>query len=102
MDIAVAGVGASIELDSDLNQILSACIALVAVAPTPVLATEAAESLIGQDPSGPIFEKAASIAKETIRPITDVRGSASQRKHLIGVLTRRCLEIAVNRAVQVS
>ena len=98
MDIAVAGVGASIELDSDLNRILSARIALVAVAPTPVLATEASESLIGQKPSRSIFEKAASIAKETISPITDVRGSAAQRKHLIGVLTRRCLDIAVNRA----
>ena len=102
MDIAVAGVGASIELDSDLNRILSARIALVAVAPTPVLATEASESLIGQKPSRSIFEKAASIAKETISPITDVRGSAAQRKHLTGVLTRRCLDIAVNRAGFVS
>ena len=102
MDIAVAGVGASIELNSDLDRILSARIALVAVAPTPVLATEASESLIGQKPSRSIFEKAASIAKETISPITDVRGSAAQRKHLIGVLTRRCLDIAVNRVGQVS
>ena len=73
-------------------------LALIAVAPTPVLATEASESLIGQKPSRSIFEKAASVAKETISPITDVRGSAAQRKHLIGVLTRRCLDIAVNRA----
>ena len=102
MDIAVAGVGASIELDSDLNKILSARIALVAVAPTPVLATEVSESLVGQKTSGSLLEKAANIAKETISPITDVRGSASQRKHLIGVLTRRCLDIAVKRAVQVS
>ena len=102
MDIAVAGVGASIELNSDLDRILSARIALVAVAPTPVLATEASESLIGQKPSRSIFEKAASVAKETISPITDVRGSAAQRKHLIGVLTRRCLDIAVNRAGFVS
>ena len=102
MDIAVAGVGASIELNSDLDRILSARIALVAVAPTPVLATEASESLIGQKPSRSTFEKAANVAKETISPITDVRGSAAQRKHLIGVLTRRCLDIAVNRAGFVS
>ncbi|MFL2651097.1 MAG: FAD binding domain-containing protein [Anaerolineales bacterium] len=102
MDIAVAGVGASIELNSDLDRILSARIALIAVAPTPVLATEASESLIGQKPSRSIFENAASVAKETISPITDVRGSAAQRKHLIGVLTRRCLDIAVNRAGYVS
>ena len=102
MDIAVAGVGASIELNSDLDRILSARIALIAVAPTPVLATEASESLIGQKPSRSTFENAASVAKETISPITDVRGSAAQRKHLIGVLTRRCLDIAVNRAGYVS
>ena len=102
MDIAVAGVGASIELNSDLDRILSARIALIAVAPTPVLATEASESLIGQKPSRSTFENAANVAKETISPITDVRGSAAQRKHLIGVLTRRCLDIAVDRAGYVS
>ena len=102
MDIAVAGVGASIELNSDLDRILSACIALVAVAPTPVLAAAASASLIGKKPIISAFEEAASAAKESINPITDVRGSAAQRKHLIGVLTRRCLELAANRAGYVS
>ena len=40
---------------------------------------------------------AASLAQESISPITDVRGTAAQRKHLIGVLTKRSLNLAVSR-----
>ena len=98
MDIAVAGVGAAVELSDDLSQITAARLALAAVAPTPVLATAAAETLIGQPPTEETFAAAASAAQQAINPITDVRGTASQRRHLIGVLTRRSLTGAVARA----
>ncbi len=98
MDIAVAGVGAAVELSNDLSQITAARLALAAVAPTPVLATDAAAALIGQAPTEAAFANAATIAQESINPITDVRGTAAQRRHLIGVLTRRALTGAVARA----
>jgi CO/xanthine dehydrogenase FAD-binding subunit len=98
MDIAVAGVGVLVDLSDDLSQITAARLALAAVAPTPVLATAAAESLIGKAPTEETFATAASIAQESISPITDVRGTAAQRRHLIGVLTRRALTGAVARA----
>ena len=46
MDIAVVGVGASVTLDGD--KVKAARIGLGAVAATPLLATKAAESLIGK------------------------------------------------------
>ncbi|MEM7033228.1 MAG: xanthine dehydrogenase family protein subunit M [Chloroflexota bacterium] len=98
MDIAVAGVGAAVELSDDQSQITQARLALAAVAPTPVLATAAAASLIGKAPTEETFSAAATVAQESINPISDVRGTAAQRRHLIGVLTRRALSKAVARA----
>jgi CO/xanthine dehydrogenase FAD-binding subunit len=98
MDIAVVGVAAAVELSDDLSTITSARLALAAVAPTPVLAASAAEALVGQAPTEESFVAAAKIAQESINPITDVRGTAAQRRHLIGVLTRRALTGAVARA----
>lgn len=98
MDIAVAGVGSAIELSDDLSKIVNARLALAAVAPTPVFATDAAEALVGKSPTAETFAIAARIAQDSINPITDVRGTAAQRRHLIGVLTRRALTQAVARA----
>ena len=41
---------------------------------------------------------AAEAAKAAATPITDMRGTVDQRKHLIGVLTKRTLRIAIQRA----
>jgi CO/xanthine dehydrogenase FAD-binding subunit len=51
MDIAVVGVGASVQLDESRTTITSARIALGAVAPTPLYVAEAGAALIGQAPS---------------------------------------------------
>ena len=98
MDIAVAGVGAYVELSDDQTEIISARLALAAVAPTPVLATDAANTLVGKAPTEEAFTEAAGVAQGSINPISDVRGTAAQRRHLIGVLTRRSLTKAVARA----
>ncbi len=43
-------------------------------------------------------EKAAELAKKIAKPISDMRGQAWQRVHLTGVLTRRTLRDALERA----
>lgn len=98
MDIAVVGVGASVLLDESGHIIHSARIALGAVAPTPLLAHEAGEYLHGKPISNETIDEAARIAVDAARPIADVRGTVAQRKHLVGVLTRRVLGRAVQRA----
>jgi carbon-monoxide dehydrogenase medium subunit len=98
MDIAVAGAGVWLRLSDDQAKIADARIALAAVAPTPLLATAAASSLIGQTPTETAFIGAARLAQEAAKPITDVRGTAAQRRHLVGVLVRRALHNAISRA----
>ena len=98
MDIAVASAGASVVLDG--NTIQSARVALGAVAPTPLLVTAAGEALAGREVSDDAINEAAQLATEAANPISDIRGTAAQRKHLAGVLTRRALNKAIERANQ--
>ncbi len=98
MDIAVAGAGAWLALTQDHTQITGARIALAAVAPTPLLAVDAQASLVGQSPTQEAFAQAARLAQDAIRPIDDMRGTAAQRRHLVGVLVRRALDGAAQRA----
>ena len=97
MDIAVAGAGAWIALSDDRARITDARIALAAVAPTPLLAAAAAP-LIGQAPTEDAFAEAARLAQEAARPMSDVRGTEKQRRHLVGVLVKRALRGALSRA----
>lgn len=96
MDIAVVGVGASVTLDGE--RCTAARIALGAVAPTPLFAAKASEALVGKKLDDGAIEKAAQLAIEKSSPIDDMRGTAEFRRHLVGVLTRRVLLTAVERA----
>jgi CO/xanthine dehydrogenase FAD-binding subunit len=98
MDIAVVSAGASVTLDKAKRKILSARIALGAVAPTPLFVEEAGTFLVGKEISGENLREAARIAQAAARPISDLRGTEEHRKHLCAVLTRRALEKAVERA----
>ncbi|MDP6507569.1 MAG: xanthine dehydrogenase family protein subunit M [Chloroflexota bacterium] len=96
MDIAVVGAGAQVVLDGDT--IVSARIALGAVAPTPMYAAAADEALAGQPATEESYEAAAAAAQNAATPITDMRGTADFRNHLVAVLTKRALRGAVERA----
>jgi carbon-monoxide dehydrogenase medium subunit len=96
MDIAVAGVGASVTIED--GKFTSARVSLASVAPTPLLVEEAGEALVGQTVSEGAIQKAADLAKAAAKPISDMRGTADYRKHLCDVLTRRALNTAVERA----
>ena len=98
MDIAVAGVGTSVVLDASGQNFVSARISLASVAPTPVFATEAGDSLAGKPVSEATIQEASEKAMAAAKPISDMRGTVRQRIHLVGVLTRRTLNNAVERA----
>jgi len=97
MDIAVVGAGAAVELSADHQTFVSARIALGAVAPTPLFAAAASSVLAGKPVSDESIEEACEAAKGIATPISDMRGTAAQRTHLVGVLTRRALNGAINR-----
>ncbi len=99
MDIAVAGAGAWVQLNAQDNTIQRAAVALAAVAPTPLVAQAAADALGGKEATEEHLAEAARLAQEAARPISDMRSSAEYRTHLVGVLTRRALAIAVDRAM---
>ena len=96
MDIAVVGVGLSVELGNGTFK--SARISLASVAPTPLFVKEAGDALVGKPVNDESIQVAASIAKDAAKPITDMRGTVEYRKHLCEVLTRRGLKIAIERA----
>ncbi len=97
MDIAVVGAGVVLTLGAD-SRIEKARIALGAVAPTPIRARQAESLLEGQSPSAELFQQAAEAAAAEASPISDVRGSADFRRHLVKVLTARMLGLAAERA----
>lgn len=97
MDIAVANAGVRLALNPSEDTITGARVALGAVAPTPLLVREAAEVLVGKAPTSEVFAAAGEAAAAAARPITDMRGSAAQRRHLARVLTVRALEGALQR-----
>jgi len=98
MDIAVAGAGAAVILEKDLRTIRWARLALGAVAATPLLVDIVSEFLVGKEFSDEILEDVALLAQDVAHPIQDVRGTVDQRKHLVGVLARRALDKAIQRA----
>jgi xanthine dehydrogenase FAD-binding subunit len=100
MDIAVVGCGAWVRLDPSGKTIVAARIALGAVAPKPLFAAEASAFLAGKPATPETFAQAGELAKKIATPISDMRGPAEYRTHLVGVLTVRALTKAVERAGQ--
>jgi len=96
MDIAVVGVGAALTLEGE--KCTAARIALGAVAPTPLFAAKASQALVGRKFDAASIAEAARLAIEQASPIDDMRGTAEFRRHIVGVLTRRTLERAAERA----
>jgi CO/xanthine dehydrogenase FAD-binding subunit len=102
MDIAVVGVGASVTLELDEDRCTEARIALAAVGPIPIFAKEASQSLVGKKLDDAAIERAAQLAIAASSPIDDMRGTAEYRRHVVGVLTRRSLAKAIERARETS
>jgi carbon-monoxide dehydrogenase medium subunit len=100
LDIAVVGVASQLSMRD--GQCTKARIALAAVAPVPLRATAAEARLESEAVTPELIEEAAKLAVDASRPISDQRGSAEFRRHLVRVLTRRTLTAALERATGLS
>ncbi|MCW1970622.1 MAG: xanthine dehydrogenase family protein subunit M [Anaerolineae bacterium] len=97
MDIAVASAGVTVTLDGDT--ITAARVAIGAVAPTPLLIDVAGAALVGRSIGDQdAIEACVAAAKAAAKPITDMRGTVEQRVHLVGVMVKRALAKAIERA----
>jgi len=95
--VAVAGVAAGLLLGKD-GRVVEARICLSAVAPTPKLVTAAESLLVGKVLDRASLDRVAAAAMDASQPISDLRATADFRRELVGILTRRALVTAQERA----
>ncbi len=99
MDIAVVGAGARVTLAED-GSIEEAVVALGAVAPTVVRVPDAEAALVGGTADDETLSAVAEAASGVCNPIDDKRGTVAYRKQVAGVLAKRAVLIAIERAEQ--
>ena len=97
MDIAVVGAGAALVLDAN-GTCTSARIAIGAVAPTVLLVEAAGAALVGTKLDAAALEKMADAVRAAAKPIADKRGTVEYRIAMAGVLAKRVVELARQRA----
>jgi aerobic carbon-monoxide dehydrogenase medium subunit len=98
-EINVVNVASFLELDPDTGKVTACRIALGSVAATPVRAPRAEAAIIGQLAEEASFFAAGEKARrEDCLPIDDFRGTAAYRQAMVGVLTKRTLAAAYERA----
>ncbi|HWP37774.1 MAG TPA: xanthine dehydrogenase family protein subunit M [Gemmatimonadales bacterium] len=97
-DYALVGVAATVWLDGR-DACAGARIALLSVGDAPVPAHRAVQALEGQVPSSDVIQAAAHAAsRHDVDPPGDIHASSDYRRHLVGVLVRRALTRAFERA----
>ena len=92
---AISVVNVAVVLAQRKGKINRAAIALGAVAPTIIRASEAEAALQGLKATEQALRRAAELAAEAARPIDDLRGSANYRRDMVHVSTLRALRSSV-------
>jgi carbon-monoxide dehydrogenase medium subunit len=95
-DFATVGVAVQVEMSN--GTIGRAGIGLTGVASKNVHATDAERSLAGAEPGDDAFAEAGRLAAAACDPVSDVRGSAEYKRHMVEVYVRRGLAHAVEMA----
>lgn len=97
LDLAFASVAAMLEFEADGQTLKAARLALGAVGPTVIDATEAAEILVGHPLDDARLGKCADAASQLCAPLSDHRASADYRRQLIRTLTGDVVKQAAER-----
>ena len=97
-DYATAAAGVILEMSG--RKVRGASIALTNVADTPLYAADASKVLLGTDLEQGDIDAAVKAAEAITNPTSDGRGSVEYRRRMAGVMVRRALEKAKERADQ--
>jgi len=95
-DFAVASVGVQVHMNG--TECRQVAISLGALGPTAIRAAHAEQALQGRHASDDLLADAERLVREAAQPFADTRGSVEYKRHLAGVLFRRALTAAVDRA----
>jgi carbon-monoxide dehydrogenase medium subunit len=93
-----ATVAAAVYLELANGSIGKAGIGLTSVGLINIKATAAEDSLAGAAPGEAAFVEAGRLAAEASNPVSDVRGSADYKRHMVDVYVRRGLASAFETA----
>jgi CO/xanthine dehydrogenase FAD-binding subunit len=96
-DFALMGVAATLTLDAD-GRCVAARLVYCNADDRPFDAQQAAAALMGERIAAPAIEAAAEAATRAVRPTGGIHASAAFQRHLAGVLTRRAVAQAYERA----
>jgi carbon-monoxide dehydrogenase medium subunit len=96
-DFALAGTAALVQLD-ERGAVTDARLTFTGVSATPHRVVTAEQSLVGRVPDPDVLAEAAALVSANVEPPDDVHATAAYRRHVSGVLTRRTLSAAVDRA----
>ena len=97
MDIAVVGVAARVSV-GPMGEFTDVNVVLGAVGPTTIRVEGISDALRGRQIGDEVLETAAAISRDQARPINDKRGTTEFRRHIAGVLTKRAIQKAAERA----
>jgi carbon-monoxide dehydrogenase medium subunit len=93
-----ATVGVAIHLQMDDGKVREAGIALTAVGPQNIQATEAEAALKGQTLNDKVIKEAGQLAAKAAEPRADLRGSEAYKRNVVRVFTERGLKRAYEQA----
>ena len=87
--ISVANIAVILKFAGE--KIEDAQITLGAVAPTIIHAEIAEQFLRGKSLNSQVADECSALVRDAAHPISDIRGSASYRRYMVGVMARRAL-----------
>jgi carbon-monoxide dehydrogenase medium subunit len=93
-----ATAAAAVMLTMAGGKVASCAIGLTNLHETPLLATDAANAVIGSSLDDATLKKAAAAAMAIMSPAADARGPIEYRKHVGGIMVTRALTRAASRA----
>ena len=96
-DFAVASVGIQLEMEEG-GGLRHVAVSLGAVGAAPTRARAAEDALRGTAAPPDAIDEAERLVRDAAQPFDDTRGSVEYKRHLVGVLFRRALAAALDRA----